>query len=434
MKRSIICASALIAGSFAFAQSPMPTIPGATKSTIAAPTQKVSPVAGATQGGNYSDIVQSGLGSDATVEQQGTDQASFITQTGTSQSVRNSVNVEQRGNVDPGTILSGFKNYAEISQVGAGNGFNSVQLGDKNEVFGVQNGDRNTALVQQGDLNAQQAEMNTALVTQEGLRNDAEVQQRYDNNESSIFQKNDATTGVRNRSYQEQTANPNLSSGHTAIGTQYGDSNDLVQIQRGPAVGASVGNYAESNQGDATTDAINGFVQQVQTGIANEAYATQFGENNNAFQEQMGENNVAQVKQNTNPQRFGENRAEQYQDGSDNSAYIDQNGTDHRAFQEQYGTNHESIIMQRAGQVAGNFALSIQSGDDHYSAITQNLDRNRAIVDQTGNGQTSVIRQNASQNAANRPAGFNSASVIQRNGNGSLAPQSQRAKASKRRF
>ncbi|MBF4983109.1 hypothetical protein FNJ87_01725, partial [Nonlabens mediterrranea] len=172
MKSSIISALSLLIGGIAFAQTSQ------TRQSIVAPVQQISPTAGATVGGNYSNIDQKGVGSDALVQQQGTANASFIEQTGTDASNRNSVDVLQWGNV---SALSGEENYSEIKQDGAGNNFSVFQQGDKNEVFGTQTGLDNTALVQQGADLAQQAQDNLALVDQNGKDNDAEIQQRFDN-------------------------------------------------------------------------------------------------------------------------------------------------------------------------------------------------------------------------------------------------------------
>ncbi|AZQ44073.1 hypothetical protein [Nonlabens ponticola] len=420
MKHLIITASALLVGSIAAAQSQQP---------IVAPVAQTISTASAAQGGNSSKVDQSGIGSDAVVAQQGTANGSFIAQAGTDNGNRNVADVLQHGNVQPS--ISGHLNYSDIAQVGAGNEFMVTQQGDLNQMFGTQDGVDNAALVQQGADGPQQAEGNLALVDQSGLGNDAEVQQRWDNNQSSILQSNDAVAGVGNKSFQSQKANPNQSAGHRAIGEQYGDGNQLVQIQEGPGSG----NYAQSNQGNATTAATTAFAQQVQSGEGNEAYNTQFGVNDESFQEQVGSDNLAEVKQNTLPTIGADNYAAQFQDGSDNEARADQNGFNQDAFQEQYGTNNVSTIKQRAGQVAGNLALSIQRGDANISAITQNLDGNSAMVDQLGDGHHSVVNQNASQNASARPnAGFNTATVTQRNANVSLTRATQRAAAVKRHF
>ncbi|GAK76079.1 hypothetical protein JCM19296_1676 [Nonlabens ulvanivorans] len=91
MKSSIICGLSLLVSGIAIAQTSQ------TPQTIVAPAQQVSPTAGATVGGNYSNIDQKGIGSDALVQQQGTANASFIEQTGTDAGNRNSVDVLQWG-------------------------------------------------------------------------------------------------------------------------------------------------------------------------------------------------------------------------------------------------------------------------------------------------------------------------------------------------
>ncbi|MBF4984900.1 hypothetical protein FNJ87_11335, partial [Nonlabens mediterrranea] len=179
MKRVILSAAALTICGLAFAQSPQ---------VIVNPGQQPSPVVPtATVGGNYSDIDQKGVGSDAVVQQQGTSNASFIEQTGTDAGNRNMVDVLQWGNIQPS--ISGQLNYSDIKQDGAGNAFMVTQQGDLNEVYGTQMGLDNTAIVQQGANTPQHAQSNLSLVDQDGRDNFAEVQQRYDNSEASITQR-----------------------------------------------------------------------------------------------------------------------------------------------------------------------------------------------------------------------------------------------------
>ncbi|MGJ8684658.1 MAG: hypothetical protein ACSHWW_08540 [Nonlabens sp.] len=425
MKRVILSVAALAIGSFAFAQTPQ---------TIAAPVQQVSPTATAIIGGNFSDIDQKGVGSDATVQQQGTANASFIEQTGTDAANRNNVDVLQWGNVQPS--ISGHLNYSDILQNGAGNDFMVTQQGDLNEVFGTQSGLDNTAIVQQGADAPQQAESNLSLVDQDGKDNFAEVQQRYDNSKASILQRNDVAAGVGNRSYQEQIADPNMSSGHVAIGTQYGDGNTLVQMQQGGPLASGSGNYAEASQGDAIDDATNAFAQQLQQGDVNEAYVTQKGTDNTSFQEQSGNQNLAQVTQANNPVNGSNLYAEQYQEGTINVAKTEQNGANHESYQEQNGYSNLSVVFQRGGvnPADGNVAISMQEGTFNNSFISQKARGNHALVDQTGDGQTSTIEQNINSNSAPNGDGFNTASVIQRNANVPLTPQIQRAAATRRHF
>ncbi|MEE2801207.1 MAG: hypothetical protein VX550_03385 [Bacteroidota bacterium] len=425
MNRVNLSVAALLVAGFAFAQSPQ---------TVASPGQQTAPVAvlpAASAGGNYSNIDQKAVGSDATVQQQGTSNISFIDQTGSNASKKNNVDVLQWGNVQPG--ISGYLNYSDIKQTGAGNNFDLMQQGDKNENFGLQNGVDNSVVVQQGANTPQQAEKNLALSDQDGLENYAEIQQRYDNNKATITQRNDVSSGAGNWSYQEQIANPNQSAGHTAVGEQWGDDNTLIQLQEGSASGPnSLGNYAQANQGDALAapdSATGAFAQQVQLGDGNEAYAGQKLTNDTSFQEQIGDLNLAEVKQNLSGSNAGgDNHAEQYQDGNLNEARIDQNGNNNIALQEQYGDDNYSKIKQRYGQVTGNEAISYQNGTLNNSVINQQANANMALVDQTGDGQMSVINQNNPLNGS--PAatsGSNSATVIQRNANVALTPSALKA-------
>ncbi|PQJ32333.1 hypothetical protein BST92_10520 [Nonlabens arenilitoris] len=420
MKSSIICGLSLLISGIAIAQTSQ------TRQTIVAPVQQISPTAGSTVGGNYSNIDQKGIGSDALVQQQGTANASFIEQTGTDAGNRNSVDVLQWGNV---SALSGEENYSEIKQDGAGNNFSVFQQGDKNEVFGTQTGIDNTAIVQQGANLAQQAQDNLALVNQNGKGNFAEVQQRFDNNESSITQDNDAVNGVGNRSYQSQISDGNQTPGHKAIGTQYGDDNEIVQSQDSDYQPFGGDNYAEANQGDAVLTAERAFSQQTQNGGYNNVFSTQYGSDNTSFQEQNGLLNTAEVHQNT-LSTGGDNYAEQYQIGGFNEAYIEQDGQNHSANQEQYGVFNESVVIQNGGQLTGNQALTIQSGISNNSYVNQMANGNIADVDQLGMNHVSVINQNSLGTSAGT-GGSNSATVTQRNANVSLNRQTQRAAATK---
>jgi hypothetical protein len=418
MKSIILSATALALGLVATAQTPQ---------TVTAPAQQPSPTAAALIGGNYSNIDQIAVGSSAMVQQQGTANASFIEQTGSNAANLNTVDVLQWGNVQPS--ISGHLNYSDITQNGEGNDYMVTQQGDLNENFGTQVGVNNSVLVQQGANGVEQAESNLAIADQDGRENSAEIQQRYDNSKATILQRNDAVSGVGNKSYQEQVANPNASAGHTAIGTQYGDGNELIQMQEGPGAG----NYAEANQGDAATAANGAFAQQLQSGELNEAYVDQYLTDDTSYQEQDGTSNKAVAKQNVIGSSLGGNNyIEQFQQGTSNEAIAEQAGRNNMSYQEQYGSDNYSNTFQAHGQINGNNALVIQNGTMNSSEIAQRANGNTATVDQLGNGHMSVINQN--NPLGGFPAvssGSNSATVIQRNANVSLTPQTQRVAASK---
>ncbi|ARN70784.1 hypothetical protein BST91_03530 [Nonlabens tegetincola] len=395
---------------------------------VVSPGQQGYPTNNASQGGNYSSIDQKQVGSDVIVAQQGTANASFIEQTGTSVTNRNTVSVLQWGNVQPGT--SGEQNYSDIKQNGAGNQYTLIQQGDMNENFGTQVGDNNKVLVQQGATIPQQAQNNLTLVNQNGSQNYAQVQQRFDNSRAQITQHNVGSAGIGNRSYTEQIANPNQSAGHTAIVSQYGDDNEAIQKQRGFIFFPNNnGNYAQIDQGDSTTAAQGNVAQQLQAGDDNEAYITQYGNDNAVFQEQWGKSNTAIASQNASSLTGGSNYIEQYQAGTHNLASATQNGSNNHAYQEQYLSHNTSIITQNGGQNGMNEAISLQRGLHNNSLIQQQASNNFASVDQVGNGHTSVIQQN--QGSVTPNAGSNSAVVIQRNANVSLAGYSRRAAATR---
>ncbi|WP_194852219.1 hypothetical protein [Nonlabens antarcticus] len=411
MKRVILCVSALLAGGFAFAQTPKTVTPQS--------KQALAP--NAAVGGNLSTIDQVGIGSDGLAVQEGTMNTSYINQTGTSASNRNLAIVAQSGNVgDPGIARSGFKNYADLTQDGEGNQMGALQLGDKNTAWGNQLGNDNVALMEQGAVNARQAQNNYAEVAQTGNGNEAEVQQRFDNNIASSTQDNTGfATG--NRSYQEQVSAGNQSNGHTAISTQRGGDNEVRQFQTGP--NSAVGNYAEANQGDinGTDTATGAYAQQIQSGSGQQAYINQKLAGDEAYQEQLGANNVAVADQNLGGVvSGGDNFSSQYQDGTGNDAEANQNGNNNESFQEQFGVGNSALTVQKFGQSAGNYAQSIQTGNDNDSQIRQNSNGNFAQVDQFGSNHMSIVNQNQLGTQLGNASfnGSNTASVLQRDANG----------------
>jgi hypothetical protein len=414
MKRVILCASALLAGSLAFAQTP--------KSVTPKSQQAVAPVAAV--GGNLSTIDQVGIGSDGIAVQEGTSNTSYINQTGVNAMNRNLAIVEQSGNVgDNGAppALSGLQNYADLTQNGEGNRMGALQLGDNNVAWGNQAGVGNVGVIQQGALGARQAQNNYADIVQDGTGNDAEIQQRYDNNTATSNQLSDAGATAGNRSYQEQVSATNLSNGHTAISTQHGGDNEVRQFQTGPD--SAIGNYAEANQGDVdgADIATGAFAQQVQSGSGQQAYINQMLSGDTAYQEQAGADNVAIADQNVGGSpNGGDNFSSQLQDGTGNEADANQNGNNNESFQEQFGAGNSALTVQRFGQSDGNYAQSIQNGTDNDSEIRQKSNGNFAQVDQFGSNHMSVVNQNqmGTMLSDGTTNGSNTALVVQRDANG----------------
>lgn len=429
MKRVILSAAALLVGSIAFAQHDE-TAESSDKfkpakpepKTITKADQKDSHRKGFTVGGGFSLIEQVGIGSDAVVAQEGTENASFITQTGTSATDRNQALVLQTGNVDgdPGQ-LSGFQNYAELAQDGKGNVAAALQFGDENAAFSTQTGDFNTSLIEQGATSAQQGENNYGEITQDGTLNTAEIQQRFDNNMATSTQVSAADAAVGNDSYQEQVSARNQSNGHTAISTQNGSGNTVQQFQTGPD--SAIGNYAEANQGDVEGEdtAVGAFAQQVQSGSGQVAVVNQKLSNDVSLQEQSGSDNTAVTNQNIGGiASGGDNYSQQLQGGSNNHAHTDQLGNNNFSAQEQWGDGNVAFTSQTFGQDGGNVALSIQDGFDNTSLIRQAASNNIASVDQLGSNHKSVINQNQSGTHIGDATlnGSNTAIVLQRDANG----------------
>ncbi len=402
MKKVIICATALLAGGVALAQRPQ---------TVEKKNKQSQELNAASEGSNFSQIDQMGIGSDATVEQQGTENASYIKQTGEANGKRNSATLLQAS----GFFVTSEKNYADMTQNGQNNNARTVQLGDENTTFTNQDGSKNNSYVQQGTFLLRRSDNNYADVNQKGKNNDAVILQIADNNTavSKQYSASDARNG--NSSFQSQISTF-AREGNTATSYQAGSRNEAVQVQSN--IGRSKGNYAEINQGDLRffKTAKNSYAEQLQFGAENEAYITQNREGNEAYQKQKGDNNTAVAGQNT---LFfgGDNFVTQYQKGDDNNAQSFQFGSENVSIQQQLGGSNTALTTQ-SFTTSGNFAQTLQGGFNHDSKIKQRANHNEAYVDQLGTGHKSVIKQNAGYIGFNSSGnGSNTANVIQRNAN-----------------
>ncbi len=407
MKRVILSASALMLGGFVFAQTPQ---------TVTKKAKQSQELESASKGSNFSQIDQMGIGSDATVQQKGTENASYIEQTGTSQRKRNEAFLLQKG----GLITTAEENYADQTQNGMANYSNVIQLGDENDAWVNQQGNSNASNIQQGTFIFGRSDKNYAQVDQAGDKNDATINQIADNNIAISNQT--SVDGARNgnTSYQSQLSTF-AREGNTAISNQAGTNNEAVQVQINGFL--QKGNYAEINQGDADNQdmASKSYAEQLQTGARNEAYINQRQKGNIAFQKQVGTDNVAIADQSKNGLTEDGNFVSQLQLGDDNRAVTNQFGDKNSSVQQQLGSDNVSLTIQSFTRM-GNLAQSLQGGNNHDSYINQRSNGNKAMVDQLGTGHKSVINQNTGFTGGNfSTTGNNSATVKQRNGNISLS-------------
>ncbi len=404
MIRKFLIVAALLTGGVALAQRPQ---------TVEKKDKQSQELNAASKGSNFSQIDQMGIGSDATVEQQGTENASYIKQTGEANGKRNSATLLQAS----GFFVTSEKNYADMTQNGQNNNARTVQLGDENTTFTNQDGSKNNSYVQQGTFLLRRSDNNYADVNQKGKNNDAVILQIADNNTAVSNQYSAADARNGNSSFQSQISTF-AREGNTAISNQAGLKNEAVQVQVNGLL--EKGNKAQINQGDLSDERIatKSYAEQLQTGGGNEAYIAQELEGNVAYQKQVGLNNRATSLQNTNNrQGVGKNFTTQLQIGFDNHATSKQFGENSTSIQQQLGGGHSALTIQSFGDKAANYAATLQGGFDHSSTIQQRANGNYGMVDQLGTGHKSVINQNVvGGNGGNASInGSNTASVKQRN-------------------
>ncbi len=420
MKHLFLTAAALATGAFALAQAPMPQ-------QVVNKDRQSQESTNAEKGSNYSQIDQMGIGSDATVEQVGRENASYIKQTGTSNNNRNTAYLRQDGSREgKSTSMS----YADLTQEGAGNDVEVLQWDDRNVAWANQDGTKNIIKINQGEDISYRGKDNYADLSQKGRKNEAYLIQDGRNNSALSTQVSNSNANKGNLSfqYQESVNSNEAREGNTAISTQNGTGNYAYQEQVSK-VASIKGNYGEINQGDVTgaATATNATAAQYQSGTAQEAYIDQMASGNEAYQEQRGRRNVAAVEQNLfGASDLGGNFAGQFQQGDDHFMKAVQAGGDNVSLQEQRGSNNNSRTVQEFGTIKGNYVQTLQKGDYLNSFVRQRANGNQAFVDQLGDNHSSVIRQNATGTSLGNATlnGSNTATVIQRNGQGSLNQQS----------
>lgn len=443
MKKVILCAAALMIGSFAFAQH-VPEKPTLAIGQTAVPNNSPNPKA------NTGESVQSGHNQKVRVRQVGTKNSAETKQDDGTGTGGNLALIEQNG---ANTANSGEENRSKIVQSGTANQAYSRQEGDFNHsVINQGQNDAasagNKAYVQQGTGNL--AENNRSEVQQDGNDNQSRTVQRFDNNEAKTTQ-----NGTLNKSDIFQNAKPNLSSGHAAEVTQYGvnntallnqdgngatnmattrqDGNGNASVQNqfntatsGGAVnmasvdqgvflmeGPAVGLYADLlvvddiHNGTFNPGSQGAIARQEQKGADNAAQASQFGQFNQSYQEQLGDGNRALVVQNAYGNTVGQsNRARQEQTGDDNAAAIGQNWTGHTALQVQVGNKNKALSTQRGND---NLANINQFGDKNWASTAQRGQHNVAFINQY-DGQSYSVQQNL---ADGYPNGGNQADILQ---------------------
>jgi len=414
MKKVILCAAALMFGSFAFAQ-----VSGAPTATAEAA------ITGAATGANTGTSIQEGNDNRVRVRQAGTSNSVLTNQNDGTGDGGNLARVRQTGEVQAG--ISGELNLAEVLQSGTMNQSTTLQEGDENNAV-TRQGQNNTA--SEGNLarirqgTGQQAQNNWAAIEQDGLANEANTQQTYDKSRAWTTQ-----VGERNRSWIDQDAGPNDTDGHearvdqngndnqsfiaqegagatnTARAFQQGNNNYVKQTQTTDAGEGGVGNTAITAQGNGTTgftfsSVYNDLLAMDATVGSGPPNVDSFG--GIAFQDQSGSNNDADIRQ------FGEddpegNYAEQNQSGSGNSAFITQNrrgnpnGAANYARQDQDGTNSDAGISQRG---SSHKAYQRQSGDDNIVLSSQTGARNLLNTFQDGDGNRGETIQHGLDNQA----------------------------------
>lgn len=461
MKKIILCAGALMVGTFAFAQ-----VSGASQAGTAAS------LPGAPSSANVGESVQNGNDNKVRVRQAGTSQSVLTNQNDGLGTGGNLGQIIQTGSV---SSLSGELNLAELNQSGSNNISLTEQQGDQNNAITNQGQNDlesadNKARIQQGDGNL--AESNFAAIDQDGTGNEATTYQTYDNNDAWTKQ-----VGEENLSYIRQNGGPDGSTGHIAqvdqegdgnlslvnqsgqggrnqaYTRQLGDNNVASQTQNTIAMSGGEGEGAMINQGDSALFAnvgatlnnpqnngnlysalqglddisngplnagsTSGIAFQIQTGKMSEAEIHQFGDgtaSNYAEQRQEGWDQDALIVQNAyGSVTSGNNYAKQHQRDDNNDAAISQSGADHKAYQFQDGKRNLALSTQRGN--GGNKVNTYQFGNDNKVTTAQKGIDNRALVVQRS-GQSYVVEQNL---AGGFSQGGNQADIMQLGPNGNFA-------------
>lgn len=441
MKKTLICAGALMFCTMGFAQVAPSTTSGPTPEA-----RGLTKLAGAAVGANVGESIQNGDANKVQVRQAGTNQQVYTNQNnGLAGGIGNNLaKVIQVGAVSG---ASGQDNRAEVLQQGSENQSNTYQGGDLNNAITEQGLDTSTlsagnkAEITQG---VQNAENNFAAIRQDGLDNEAKAFQGFDNNDLYILQDgNDNQASVNQNSGSENTE------GHQSLVEQYGDNNDAIVAQSTTAQGGAIshviqdgdGNYANQDQnvmfgaavgmgnqaiinqgstaafdnvgaslnnplnnGENLYDAVGNIGENIEPNSQNSGSA-----NGIAFQRQDAKMSEAEIHQ------FGvagqaSNYAEQYQEGWNQNALLVQNS---------YGTSNGGGNYGKQVQlVDNNDAALVQLGRDNKAYQFQTDRRNIALSTQRGNGNLLNTHQFGNENVAHtlQRGENNAALVVQRGG------------------
>ena len=374
MKKVIICASALLASSLALAQTPQ---------EVAKKTKKPQELSEAREGSNFSQIDQIGIYSESEVYQQGTENASYIDQTGnaTQYDRRNRVGVQQLS----GDVLTSSTNYSDVTQNGSYNWTYVDQYGDNHESFANVKGYGNDIYIYQGDDEVRNSEKLYADVTQTGDWNYIEVYQEGEEQVSLVNQYSKEGVDDGNDAYQEQGYSL-ADKGNTGIINQAGTLNEANQRQENET--GNQGNYAQIDQGKIETKdlATESFAEQLQDGSGRKAFISQRLEGNEADQMQTGTDNTAIAEQNgaLNRTTGGYNFSIQDQEGDRNKATVKQPGVFNTSYQQQIGKDNTAWTVQQFGDQEGNLASTLQDGRKNNAITKQGAHGNVSWVDQNG--------------------------------------------------
>tara|TARA_R100000935_G_scaffold9625_1_gene19553 strand:- start:36332 stop:37837 length:1506 start_codon:yes stop_codon:yes gene_type:complete len=466
MKKVILCAVALVFGTFAYAQ-----VGGAPVAD-----QSLVPDNSASAESNAGLSIQNGDDNRVRVRQAGELNTVYTEQDNGTGLGGNLARVMQTGDVNGNQADSGEDNAAEVRQSGSANQSTTVQEGDFNNAYTAQGqndaaSSGNKALIRQGTGN--QAESNYAAIEQDGSGNQAQTQQTYDNSDAWTRQ-----MGTDNKSMISQNAAPEASFGHeaenfqngdrnessinqmgagarnTARTFQTGDDNQAKQDQTTNSALAGMGNRAGIGQGQdgfgafqfstitpvavalhgridsevdgsadplSTTSAasIGAKAKQVQAGKLQEADIMQFGgtvgASNYAEQVQAsGWNNDAGIVQGHFNIGETSNYAKQYQAGDNNTAGLVQEGSGFKALQDQRGHRNEALSYQTGED---NLLNIHQRGNDNDATSTQHGLANQALIVQRG-GQSFVAQQNMGLGSSDLSDGGNQIDALQLGPNG----------------
>ena len=462
MKKAILCAAALMFGTMAFAQV-----------SIAPTAGTAAALPGAGAGANTGLSIQNGDNNKVRVRQAGTEQSVLTFQDNGSGLGGNLAKVRQTGSVQAASGFqnaaevnqSGTANQSSTRQEGDLN--NAITNQGQND----DSSSGNKASIRQGV--ADQAESNFAATEQDGNNNQSSTVQTYDNSDAYTTQSGDSNKNMINQNagpngtdgheaYAAQLGNRNESaidqSGNggrnNAQVRQFGDDNQSKQWQNTNAGSGTVGNSGYVQQGSASglpvnvpsntaytlifTDiqdnitpldpgatVINGpsfgaRAKQVQYGKMNEAAAWQTGGSSDGtnYAEQVqasGWNNDAAIIQ--TQIGTGDNYAKQYQSGDNNLANGWQFGNGQKSLQDQRGHRNTALGSQ-AG--SSNLLNQHQRGTDNTAHSVQHGLANSALIVQR-DGQSYTSLQNAGLGAFDLSAGGNQVDVLQLGPNGDFS-------------